>query len=394
VKPFLSRMGITRVANVTGLDRVGIPVVIVCRPNSRALAVTQGKGLDLTAAKASGIMEAIESYHAERIRLPLVLGTYKDLITSYDLVHTAGLPRTSGSVFTLDKLVLWIEAYDLVRHEYVWLPYDLVHLNYTVQMRSGPQCFLASSNGLASGNTLVEAISQGICEVVERDATTLWQLLSPEDRAATEIDLSTVDDDACRAVLDKYDQADVSVNVWEITSDIGISAFRCEISDRKPEPFFLVPRTIGMGCHPARQIALMRALTEAAQSRLTFIAGSRDDMPRSKYTAAFNPHGTPKKRESNEDRRSLRDYRNVPTYEGETFDADVAWELGRLQMADILQVLVVDLSLSEFGVPVVRVVVPGLEMLSDVRPDYVFGVRAAAVALRRAGPLLIPDYPS
>ncbi len=74
VRPHLASMGITRIANVTGLDRTGVPVVMVCRPNARSLAVSQGKGLTLDAAKASGVMEAIELYHAERIELPLKLG--------------------------------------------------------------------------------------------------------------------------------------------------------------------------------------------------------------------------------------------------------------------------------------------------------------------------------
>ncbi len=60
--PFFSAMGITRVANVTGLDNIGIPVVMVCRPNSRGLAVSQGKGLDLDSAKVSGLMEAAELF--------------------------------------------------------------------------------------------------------------------------------------------------------------------------------------------------------------------------------------------------------------------------------------------------------------------------------------------
>ncbi len=50
VRRFLPVMGITRVANVTGLDTVGIPVVMVCRPNSRSISVSQGKGCDLDAA--------------------------------------------------------------------------------------------------------------------------------------------------------------------------------------------------------------------------------------------------------------------------------------------------------------------------------------------------------
>ncbi len=69
--PHLERMGITRVANVTGLDRVGVPVVTVVRPNARSLAVSQGKGLTLAAAKVSAIMEAVELHHAETVSGPL-----------------------------------------------------------------------------------------------------------------------------------------------------------------------------------------------------------------------------------------------------------------------------------------------------------------------------------
>jgi ribosomal protein S12 methylthiotransferase accessory factor len=71
VRPLLPVMGITRVANVTGLDRVGIPVVMVSRPKARSISVSHGKGLDISSAKASGEMEAIETYHAETITLPV-----------------------------------------------------------------------------------------------------------------------------------------------------------------------------------------------------------------------------------------------------------------------------------------------------------------------------------
>ena len=86
-------MGITRVANVTGLDSVGIPVVMVCRPNSRSVAVSQGKGIDLASARASGLMEAVELYHAETITLPLRLATYEELRYQHNVVEVDDLPR-------------------------------------------------------------------------------------------------------------------------------------------------------------------------------------------------------------------------------------------------------------------------------------------------------------
>jgi ribosomal protein S12 methylthiotransferase accessory factor len=82
VRPFLPTMGITRIAVVIGLDTIGIPVVMTIRPNSRSLAVAQGKGWDLDAAKTSAVMEAVESYHAEHTQLPLRLASGREMQAS------------------------------------------------------------------------------------------------------------------------------------------------------------------------------------------------------------------------------------------------------------------------------------------------------------------------
>src|SRR5438105_12519338 len=66
-RPLALRMGITRLGNITGLDHIGIPVAVAVRPNSRAVSVSQGKGLDPTQAMASALMEAIEGFHAEEV---------------------------------------------------------------------------------------------------------------------------------------------------------------------------------------------------------------------------------------------------------------------------------------------------------------------------------------
>jgi len=92
-------MGITRIANVTGLDHIGIPVVQVVRPNSRSLAVCQGKGLTLAAAKASAVMESIEGYHAERIGLPLKLASHEEMRAGHVLADVTELNRPRPSAF-------------------------------------------------------------------------------------------------------------------------------------------------------------------------------------------------------------------------------------------------------------------------------------------------------
>jgi YcaO-like protein with predicted kinase domain len=376
-------MGITRVANVTGLDSIGVPVVMVCRPNSRSIAVSQGKGLTLAAAKASGLMEAVEGYHAERITLPLKLASYEELRYTHNVAEVSLLPQPENGLFDPNAPLLFIEGYDLLQNEGVWLPYELVHLNYTLPLPPGTGCFVASSNGLASGNHVLEAISHGICEVVERDATNLWHLKGEAGLEESPINLESVDDSDCRAVLEKFRRAEVEVAVWETTSDIGIPAFACLITDRVASRLRPLPPAAGFGCHPSRCIALLRALTEAAQARLTYISGSRDDLGRDAYEHSLSPGAARQDRALVEARGAMRKFRDGPNFESKTLNEDVGWELARLRSAGVERVIFVDLIKQEFGVPVVRMVIPGLEP-DDSAGGHLPGFRARAVLENRA----------
>jgi ribosomal protein S12 methylthiotransferase accessory factor len=199
---FMPVMGITRIANVTGLDRVGLPVVMVVRPNSRSLSVSQGKGMCLAAAKASGLMESIEAYHAERVGLPLRLASLEQLKYAHKIVDVEALPQTAQARFHPHLRLLWDEGYDLLHDEVVLVPHEMVHADYTTPFPPGSGCFIATTNGLASGNHLLEAISHGICEVVERDGVSL-AYMDDKSRRARRIDLESVDHPDYVAVLDK-----------------------------------------------------------------------------------------------------------------------------------------------------------------------------------------------
>jgi YcaO-like protein with predicted kinase domain len=375
VQPHLADLGITRIANVTGLDRIGVPVVMVCRPNSRSLAVSQGKGLTLDAAKASGVMEAVELHHAERIELPLKLGSARDLERTHRLIDLDALPRLSDSRFHADLGVLWIEGRDLLADAPVWLPYEVVHANYTLPLPTGSGCFPASSNGLASGNHILEAIDHGIAEVVERDSTSLWNHLDQAGRGRTRIDLATVDDEDCAVVLDQLERAGFAVAAWDTTTDVGIAAFYCLITDRRHEN---AHPGAGAGAHPARAVALLRALTEAVQVRTTYIAGSRDDLRPEEFTA---PAIEQKLRRAQALMRASgvpRSFRAVPTHEARTLAEDLDWMLGRLRAVGTREVVAVDLTRPEIGIPVARVVIPGLEAPDD-HDGYLRGPRARRV---------------
>jgi YcaO-like protein with predicted kinase domain len=374
LRPFLRGMGITRIANVTGLDRTGIPVVMVCRPNARSVTVSQGKGITLDAAKASGVMEAVELWHAERITCPLKLASFEELRSEHRVVDVAALPQAAESRFAAERPLLWIEGEDLLGGGSAWVPYELVSANYTLPLPPGSGCFQANTNGLASGNHWLEAVSHGLCEVVERDATTLWKHRSPRAQAASVLDPDSIDDAACRSVLARLAAADLRLRIWDTTSDVGIASFVCLLMG--PEGDNADPE-FGAGCHPVRAIALLRALTEAAQARNTYIAGARDDYFSHLYGAGERARRRAVCARLLESPAQPRAFGHVPSFESPTIEGDLRWMLARLRSVGIDQAVVVDLTREAIGVPVVRVIVPGLEgVMEEEHGDYAPGRRA------------------
>lgn len=366
-------MGISRVGNITGLDRIGIPVAVAVRPNSRSVSVAQGKGLSLGQAKASALMEACESFCAEEVG-PIRRAAYRDLAASATVADPTALPA-AGRTFDPAAPIGWVEGYDLLHRTECWIPAELVHSDY----RQEPDGFFAAgSNGLASGNHLVEATVAGACEVIERDAVALWHAAGLAAQARSRLDLATIDDPACRALLTRYDAAGIAVRVWDATSDIGVPVLLCRIGDAEPGAAERLRRWHGAGCHPDRTIALSRALTEAAQARLTYIAGIRDDLAPLEYA---DPPGAAIGDALADALAAVAPavpFSGVAHHASDDLAEDLRWILARLRGAGVARVVTCDLTRQELGIPVVRVVIPGLE--GDPRhPSYAPGRRAGAI---------------
>jgi ribosomal protein S12 methylthiotransferase accessory factor len=379
-----SRVGVTRVADVTGLDRIGIPVVSVIRPNARSISVSQGKGLDVESAKASGLMEAIEGYHAESVSRPLRHETVREMsATSTPVVDVARLARSGRNQLDLDRKILWIEGKTLLEEQLVWLPYETVHTDFTDDTLVREPTFFMSSNGLASGNHHAEAWNHALYEVIERDAATLWDLsrAMPFDDSLR-VDLTSIDDEDCRQVLAHYARAGMRLIVRDITSDVQVPCFRCTIGEEAGVSLHPRAPTSGYGCHADRSVALLRALLEAAQSRLTVIAGAREDIPQRAYDARAIHDASVTFLEQAR-KPGERAFGDTVDHAGDTFAGDLRWLSERLAAVGCTQIVGIDLTKPEFDVPVVRVVVPGLEAMCSV-PDYVPGPRALKVLAARA----------
>jgi len=360
-RPLMPRLGVTRLANVTGLDSIGIPVYVAIRPNARCLATSQGKGLDHEAAKASALMESIETWHAETMVNPMRWDSYQALARAAAapggdaVVDPALLPQYRRPL--PEAPGAWVLGFDILNGVPCWTPLDMVTLNFVGTPERGTELF-RSTNGLASGNHMLEAIVHGLCEIIERDAEALWRI----DSTLRQLDLATVRDPYCREVIDRLKAASVFVEAWDLTTDVGIPVYGCAIME-KPDAARMRSMGIhyGFGCHLAPEVALSRALTEAVQTRLTYISGSRDDFFRHEYQRNRDPEllsaiweeiTSAASNVSLDARRSLA---------ADTFEGDVTVLLDAVRGVGCERVVVVDLTRPEIGLPVARVVVPGLE---------------------------------
>lgn len=357
IQPLFERVGLTRIADVTGLDCVGIPVSVAVRPLARTLSTSQGKGATRELARISAAMESIELWHAENPAPPSVISA------SYEALRGAGetvldpCSLCAGVFPELKDLRAtacdWHRGHDLVTDRPVLVPVYASRLAFDYNAVEG-LVLNRSSNGLASGNTLAEASCHALYEVIERDAYARWLSLGEERQLATEVDPGSVGG-PCAQLLDRFAAAALRVRIWEQTSAVGVPTFYCVI--RGDADLRGLSTYGGGGTHWDTDIALSRALTEAAQSRLTAITGSREDFLPVLYDMCRITSGEVL---ALADPRGLRPYAQCarPAYDAsleENRDAMVE----RLVAAGFGQVVIVDLTKPDLGLPVVFAHVPG-----------------------------------
>lgn len=278
--PHLESLGITRLARQTGLDRLGIPVWAAFRPNSRTLAGAQGKGLTDAAACASAAMEAVEVAVAETPFGDIRLAAAEQFLAVGEAWFDPERFLPFGTSLDRKKMFRWLEGVDLLNATSIWLPVDVLDMDGE---RSDLPGFCKSSNGLASGNTAADATFHAVCELIERDGTTLWSLLPDTVRVSRCFscsDLRSVEvDELSRRIV----AAGLHLSLFDQTSDIGVPVVMAVLGELDRPDAGELDITAGYGAHPNAGNAALRAITEAAQSRVTAIAASRDDI----HTASF-----------------------------------------------------------------------------------------------------------
>jgi len=348
----LPAAGITRVADITNLDRIGIPVFSSIRPTAEAgaISVYNGKGATPIEAEVSAMMEGIERYSAEIGDREVIMGRCSEVSAEYNALDPVDLILPDH--VPADLVIPWVRGYDIVQQEEILIPAHAVFHPLPVKMGG---LFRTNTNGLASGNTLEEAVFHALMEVVERDA---WSLAEVTRDTGPRIE--GIEDGLAADLLARFEAAGVEVTLKDITSDTGIPTVAAVADDLVlRDPTLL---TIGMGSHTSTGIAVLRALTEVAQSRLTQIHGAREDTDTADVRKRIGYERTKRlNRHWFADSESVS-FADLPSFDSDDFLTDIRHVIDRLRAVGLSRVIVVDLTRPEIGIPVVRVVVPGLEI--------------------------------
>jgi len=342
--------GITRVADITNLDRIGIPVFSSIRPmaDRGAISVYNGKGATPTEARVSAMMEGLERYSAEVRDRELSIARYSDFgqtaLNPADLILPAAAEANSE--------IPWVAGWDIMNDDEIMVPANAVFHPLPQEYK---RLFRTNTSGLASGNEMEEAIFHGLAEVIERDA---WALVEAARNTGPLV--GGVGDGLAGSLLDKFAAAQVAVYLRDITSDIGIPTCAAVSDDLKlRDPTLL---TTGMGTHTNAGVAVLRALTEVAQSRLTQIHGAREDTTLADFRRQIGYERTKRLNKHWFEESAEKDFAEIQSFDSDDFLLDINYMLKKLEDAGLERVVVVDLTREEIGVPVVRVIVPGLEI--------------------------------
>lgn len=253
-----------------------------------------GKGRSEEQARASAVCEALERFCGVwTAQVPQVHGSYADLVGSRRVLHPndsllfsadqfdgratwnsdpANRLHRVPEPFDTEAPVAFTPARSLTRGDEVLVPGGLVWFGDPDVLRHGYA--VTDSNGGAAGNTLEEAVLQGLCELYERDAVgTWWYNRAQRPR----VDLTSFDDPYIVDLLHYYEQLDRSVWVLDLRTDLGMPTFAA-VSRRHHRVEDVM---IGFGAHPEPHVALSRALTELNQF-LPFVA-ERDSDGETRY---------------------------------------------------------------------------------------------------------------
>lgn len=346
------QLGVTRLADQTGLDRIGIACFAAIRPNSATVTTHQGKGVDPDSARISALMEAAEYHFAEAPEAgSRSLSRSDALAAGLQTLSVAHLmPREAA--FPPGIEIDWLSGYELASGAEVLVARDCVTIGTPPGQLEG---ISQSTNGLAAGRDRAAALLHGLCEVIERDAVCLLGFRSDAAAARTRFAPELLGDKAVDDLVGQIGKAGFSVALYDQTTNIGVPVVYAVLTPAAGVDRHFDAAT-GAGCHPVAAVAAQRAIVEAAQTRISIIAGARDDIEGADYGIAAS--------------RDVAALANLPMLghapppglsRGADTNSCLAFVTEALGRAALERIVILPLGGDRLGIDVLRVFVPGLE---------------------------------
>ena len=334
-----------------------------------------GKGATDAQAKASALAEALERYSGlylgDEAR---VTGTYKDLKASaihpndlmlyseqqYDNRNEWNSRNLKFAVvparFDESEKIEWTPVWSLTENRHKYIPTGYLYYNYPL---GSDFSFWADSNGNAAGSSLEDAILQGAMELVERDAVAMWWYNRFRRPA---LDLDSFADPFIDKMRRKYDELMRPLWVLDITSDLGVPTF-VAVSARTDKPHQDI--LCAFGSHYDPRLALRRALSEMNQFLHAVVDMKADGTGQYRFPDDENHHWW--RTATLENQPYLNPLHDAPLTRLEAYPVvehddilDDVRHFQRLVESRGMEMLVLDQTRSDIGLPVVKVIVPGL----------------------------------
>ena len=260
----LKTAGITRIADITDLDRIGMPVFTAIRPTAEdgAISIYGGKGISKDHAKASAMMEGFERYSAEKQEIDeTLIATVNEIADTGDYIDpkSLNLNQKFEKEDLSDMKLEWSLSHDLISGNEFYVPSNAVFHPYIQD--NAESLFKSNTNGLASGNVLEEAILHGMFEVIERDA---WSIFELTHKNYAQINLDSIESELINETIDKFESEGIKIKLMDFTADIKIPTIAASADDTVTKDAGLL--TLGMGTHLDPEVAILRALTEGLKA--------------------------------------------------------------------------------------------------------------------------------
>lgn len=350
LKPHLTSFGISRLADVTGLDRIGVPVVQAVRPLARSNAVNQGKGLTLSEAAVSAIIEALETFACES---PDQIGgrASPNEIYGHAATHklSCHLPPEMAEEW-MENPIAFMRGIEPMSQDIVSVPAALISTDYTPSSSHAVSPFVRTTTGLGGGGSLEEAIQHGFLEVLERISTERAMTTHgffEKNRIAPDTNVDACTDELIMQVQD----AGLLFAAYECPPVGRFPVVWVRLLDERASATSLPFAADGFACRPTFSGALRAALLESIQTRASVISGSREDITRRSY-----PRNHDDQLIAFERRQMGQTPANRPSFAGNNSAASVKDFTEALAEAGLTSAIVPVLALEDVPLFIVRVV--------------------------------------